>query len=305
MKKSIVVSFEPDKEGLTGRRCPDCGMYFKVKFGTGLPIDYHICPYCGYQASANEFFTNDQMGYAESVAIRELVKPLVDDLHRSFKSLERSTGGGFIQFKVSMKGGRFPIKYYQERILETDVTCDNCGLVFSIYGVFSNCPDCNKLNARVIFDKSIEASKKRLELASQDDINKNLRGELLSDALKSAVSSFDSLGKALRKKHPSRFPTKPKNLFQNISELNKALNDSFGREISDYTTPNDFDFLFKMFQVRHIYEHNSGVIDDDFVRRLPAYIPKKGGKYILSQKEIDSFVDKVLDLGIKIFNEVE
>jgi Zn finger protein HypA/HybF involved in hydrogenase expression len=45
------------------------------------------------------------------------------------------------------------IKHYQEKILETNIACDNCGLVFSIYGVFSNCPDCGRLNAKVIFEK--------------------------------------------------------------------------------------------------------------------------------------------------------
>lgn len=305
MKKSVMVSVDSDEEGFIGRECPECEMYFKLKLGTGLPIDYHICPYCGCRGSTDKFFTKDQIEYAQSVAVRKIMKPLMDDLHRSLKSLERSTRGGFIQFKVSMKGGHFPIKHYQEKILETDVNCDSCGLVFSIYGVFSNCPDCNKLNARVIFAKSIEASKKRLELSSQDDIDKNFREELLSDALKSAVSSFDSLGKALRNKHPSSFPTMPKNLFQNVNELDRALKKSFGKGVGDYMTPDDFDFLFKMFQVRHIYEHNAGVIDDDFVRKIPTYKTNKGRKYGLDHKEIDSFLEKTRELGNKIYSEVE
>jgi Zn finger protein HypA/HybF involved in hydrogenase expression len=48
---------------------------------------------------------------------------------------------------------RVSIRYKCQTQVETNIACDNCGLVFSIYGVFSNCPDCGRLNAKVIFEK--------------------------------------------------------------------------------------------------------------------------------------------------------
>ena len=84
-----------------------------------------------------------------------------------------------------------------------------------------------------------------------------------------AVSAFDALGKALRDKH-SAIPVRPLNLFQNLRELDKVLAKLTGKNISQILTPVDTDFLFLMFQVRHIYEHNAGVIDDEFVKKLPA-----------------------------------
>jgi hypothetical protein len=304
MNQEIKVHINPDENGFIGRECPECKMYFKVKPGTGLPITYHICPYCNHQGPNDTFFTEDQIKYAESVAMKKIIDPFLEKINKSFKTLENATKNGFIQFKVTTTGTPIQIKKYQEKILETDVTCNNCSLIFSIYGVFSNCPDCGKLNVKAIFDKSIEVSKKMLTLSEQNE-DINVKEELLKNALLGAISSFDSLGKELRNRHPTKFPSKPKNLFQNFIELDKTLKKSFNKNIKDYLSPEDSDFLLKMFQVRHIYEHYKGVIDDDFVKVLPEFVQQKGRKYKLEKQEIESFLNKMEVLTQKIYSESE
>ncbi len=305
MNQTFSISINPDEEGFIGRECPKCEEYFKVKTGTGLPIQYHICPYCDYKGSNKEFFTKEQIDYAKSVAIKKAVGPIFDDFHKSLKKLKTSTRGGFIQIKVHTSGNIFRIKYYQEKILETNVMCDNCGLMFSIYGVFSNCPDCGKLNAKVIFEKSIEVSRNKLKLSEDSAIETALKEELLKDSLIGAISAFDSLGKALRGKHNTKFPSNPKNLFQNFVKLNETLKNSFGKNIKDYLSQLDSDFLFKMFQVRHIFEHNAGVTDDDFIKNLPAFSSQKGKKYKIDNREIEEFLGKISKLMLSIYSEVE
>ncbi|GHO98355.1 hypothetical protein KSF_084030 [Reticulibacter mediterranei] len=189
-------------------------------------------------------------------------------------------------------------------MLETNVTCDSCGLVFSIYGVFSNCPDCGKLNARVIYEKSLDASNGKLILSDDDKIDEHIRADLIKDALVGTVSAFDSLGKALRAKH-STLPQRPKNLFQNFLELEKALNTVIGKDIAVLVGTGDRDFLFKMFQVRHIYEHNAGVIDADFVGKLPGYANQLGRKFPLKKDEVTLFVSLMRILGDIIYKAFE
>lgn len=304
-KVKVKIKIRLDEDGFLGRECPECKAYFKVKPGTGLSIHYHICPYCGHQGQNDKFFTEDQIEYVKSVAIREVVGPVFDDLNRSLRDLEQSTSGGLIQIKVETSGDLFKIKHYQEKILETNVCCDSCGLNFSIYGVFSNCPDCGRLNAKVIFDKSIEVLKKKLELSADNELDILVREDFLRDSLVGAVSSFDSLGKALKNKHKNIFPNKPKNLFQNFIELDNALVNAFKKGIKELLSKEDYEFLFKMFQVRHIYEHTAGVIDDDFIAKLPVFSLEKGRKYKLERFEINDFLDKLSLLVNNIYTEVE
>ena len=132
-----------------------------------------------------------------------MLGPALRDLQRSFKDLERSSRGSLIHFKVSTSRLELPIKYYSEKDLETLVYCDNCGLQFSVYGLFAVCPDCNRPNSMSMFMKSIEVVHKRIEpINNIPSDEKDLREGLLADCVSSCVSTFDSLGKRLRLEYP-------------------------------------------------------------------------------------------------------
>ncbi len=302
-QKTISVPMSTDEQGLFGRECMSCGMYFKIKPVADLTTTQGICPYCGYIDILGDFITQDQRAYLESVAARDILGPLLRDFADDLKRME-TPSNGFIQLKISATVPDFPIQYYQEKILETDVTCDTCGAVFAIYGVFSNCPICGKLNARVIYDKSLDASHGKLVLSGDGVIDEHIRADLIKDALTGTVSAFDALGKALRAKHTA-IPAKPTNLFQNFLALDKVLATLTGKTISQFLTPADSDFLFLMFQVRHIYEHNAGVIDSDFVKKLPAYAHLSGRKYPLKKDDVSLFIGLMRQLGDAIYGKFE
>jgi hypothetical protein len=306
MKKEVQIAFPTDEYGLTGRECPSCKGYFKVKFGTGLPTSHCICPYCGEKSDHDKFFTQAQIEYAQSIAIKEVLGPELKKLERSFKELERSTRGGFIQFKVKTSGFNFPLKYYQEKELETYITCDNCGLEFAVFGVFASCPDCTQLNALVIFNKSIDVAKKRLVLIdSLDEADVSLKDAILEDSLSGGVSAFDGFGKALRNKYPDKLSLRPKNLFQNVVALSDCLTNTCGKSLSDLVGKSEFEFLIKFFQVRHIYEHNMGVVDSDFVKKVPGLNYLKGKKYPLERTEIEKFLNELSKTGNVLMNFLE
>ena len=311
MEMKIGVDLPPDDKGFTGRECPQCRRYFKVKFGTGLHGSTCCCPYCGFSGSHNAFDTKDQVEYAKSVAMRkfmeDVVEPKLQELEQSFKELERATRGGFIQIRVDSRRSPLvmPLSNYQEKEVETYVKCDHCGLECAVYGVFANCPDCSKLNASIVFRKSIEVAHKRIKLVDLIQNDSELQNAILADALSSGVSAFDALGKALQRRYSTIFPDKPKNLFQNLKALSRSLSKSIGTSLSDIVGREDSDFLLKMFQVRHICEHNMGVIDDDFVRKVPELSNLKGRKYPLKQEEIDKFLNCILQTGNKILEILE
>ena len=131
---NVSVTIPLDENGMMGRECLECEQYFKLKPGTGLETDHCHCPYCDYEGNADTFWTQAQLEYARSIAMQQafnkIVKPQLDKLTNSFKQLERNSRNSLIQFKVKTTGNnyRFPIKYYSESDLETNLTCDNCGL---------------------------------------------------------------------------------------------------------------------------------------------------------------------------------
>lgn len=299
---NISIDIPLDENGMLGRECNECKRYFKLKPGTGLQTTYCHCPYCDYEGESDTFWTEAQIKYAESMAMNQafkmVIKPSMDQLFKSFKDLERRSKNSLLQFKVKVSGKEisFPVKYYTEQDIETTIECNNCGLIFSVYGVFARCPDCSELNAFLIYKKSLEIIQKQYEISQKPEIPTVLKDQTLVSVLNSAISVFDSLGKELRKRKPDKYPLKPKNLFQNLRVLNTSIGEIISNQLSNYSR------LDLMFQVRHIYEHNMGVIDEDFIKALPEYSDYVGRKYKISENDVKDFLQSMFDLG-KIIEE--
>lgn len=293
---SISVDIPTDENGLLGRECLKCEKYFKLKPGTGLPTNHCHCPYCDYEGDADTFWTPAQIEYAQSIAVNQIVdqflKPSLDKLRKSFKDLERKTRNSFIQFKVTKNtiNLKLPVKYYNELELETHVICDSCGLEFAVYGVFARCPDCTNLNAFLIFIKSIETAEKKLAIFLKPEVPEEIRNDSYKHIISDCISAFDALGKELRSKKPNIFPTRPRNLFQNLYLLNDGINNFISSQHSN------FDFLLKMFQVRHLYEHNMGVVDKDFAEKIPNSLHMIGKKYVIDRLEIEKFIENIYEI---------
>lgn len=292
-----------DAEGMFGRECPQCNKYFKVKTGTGLlNISTCTCPYCEHTDDSNEFLTPAQHKYIESVAVKKLLGPALRDLERQFKDLEQSTRHSLISFKVQTTGFDLPIQYYTEAELETIVTCDNCGLVFAIYGIFASCPDCAKLTAMSMFKKSLEVASKRLGILSR--MPADLQDALIIDTLSAAVATFDGLGKRLRSQFPAIFPDKPQNLFQNLDALDKALKQNASLDLVGLIGSDQFHKVYYMFQVRHIWNHNFGEADDGFVKKTNSDRSMIGKQVIPSEQEVREFLTLIELMGVTLREKI-
>ncbi len=296
----LSINIPLDENGMLGRECLECEQYFKLKPGSGIETELCHCPYCNYHGKSDTFWTQAQLEYVRSIAFQQafnkIIKPNLNKLIDSFKQLERNSRNSLIQIKVKTTGNdfKFPIKYYSEKELETNLICDNCRLEFAIYGVFSNCPDCNETNAFLIYEKSIEVIKKKLDIFSKPEIPEDIKEISLSTILTSSISAFDGLGKELRKKKPDHYPSKPKNLFQNLYVLNEKMGNFISNKHSDFNS------LMKFFQIRHIFEHNMGVVDSDCINKVPELNYLIGRKYKLTYSELDRFIKLMTELGVVI-----
>lgn len=293
-------------DGLVGRVCPTCDEFFKIKPGTGLPdINTTACPYCEYQGDPGEFTTQEQIDYAISVMAKEVVEPVLRDFQRSLKRIERRSQNSLIKIKVRTSSMTIPIKYYSEPVLETSVECDHCGLVFSVYGIFARCPDCLRPNSMEMFRKSIEVAKKRLDIFEQiPESEEELREALLIDAISAAVSTFDSLGKRMRAEYPEIIPSQPRNIFQNITALENALQEALGLELINLIGEEDYRVLVYMFQVRHIWNHNFGEADQDFIDKTNVDENLLGQRILPAKTEVEKLMSIVEDIGIMVRKEL-
>lgn len=292
LEDGINISLPTDENGLTGRECPnpECLGNFKVKFGTGLKgenLPCH-CPYCGQVAPHNKFWTSEQNDYVQSIAMNEVSKALKEFTKDWDRDLRQRSKNSFIKMSMEFKGGHHPIRYYQEKQLETHVVCDACTLEYSIYGVFAFCPDCGLHNSLQILRKNFELVEKEIKLA-QDSEDKELAKHLIEDALENAVSSFDGFGRAtcLAFSDKASDQDQAKEIsFQNINNAKNRVQTLFGFNMASSMDVNQWDFLVRCFQKRHLLAHTMGVIDEEYIKK--ANDPKAilGRKIVIAADEV-------------------
>lgn len=268
----ISIPIKRDEDGFTGRECPrsNCEGYFKIEFGTGLDEDdvpCH-CPYCGYVAAHDQFWTKEQVAYARSIAMRRLTDALRKDLKKMEFNIKPKGPFG-IGASLKFKPGRpIPVRHYREKKLETEVVCASCTLRYSVYGVFAFCPDCGRHNSLQILDKNIEIVAKMVNLAAEAE--REVGRGLIENSLEDCVSVFDGFGRELCRIYAAKAinaTSVERVSFQSLEGAKRNVQDAFGIDLSSGVTADEWQSLVRGFQKRHLIAHRMGVVDQDYVAR--------------------------------------
>lgn len=298
----VSVTLPRDEKGMMGRECPECELVFNIKTGTGLKgedLSCH-CAYCGHVAAHDQFFTKAQFEYAKSVALRQFT----DQLHRQLKRLEfnhrpRGPFGVDISMKVTTRP--YPIRYYGECELETEVVCDQCTLLYSIYGAFAFCPDCGSHNSFTILTKNLELADKMLGLAASQ--GRDLAEQLIGDALENVVSGFDGFGRELCRVAAPK-ATNPAEAedarFQNLKSARTRVQKLFSIDLTTLVTATDWEFACRCFQKRHLLAHKMGVVDDDYLKATNDPTAIVGRKVLVGPDEVKRLSTVIRQLGEKL-----
>ena len=218
------------------------------------------------------------------------------------RRLRRASRGSFIQLWMEYKGRPHPIHYYQEKRLETEVTCDVCTLEYAIYGVFAYCPDCRTHNSIQILNKNLELAEKQVSLASGED--GDFTAYLIADALENAVSAFDGFGRELCAVHAASAsnPGRAQNVsFQNLARADQRLQELFDISLSGNLDANEWEFVSRCFQKRHLFAHKMGVVDEAYIDASGDTQAVVGRKVSIAPDEVTAFIAHLRRLGAYLF----
>ena len=309
---SVSVTLPKDERGFLGRECPvkECEGYFNIKPGTGLTGSDLLChcPYCGHRGQPDTFYTKEQIAYAHSVALNQVSRAFQQDMKDLAKQLEyRSPPGDFIGLNISTTfepGSLPPVRHYREKALETDVVCDTCTLNYTIYGVFGFCPDCGQHNSRQILEKNLELAGKQVALAAT--LESDLAAHLIGDALENVVSAFDGFGRETCRLHANTAttPAKATNVsFQSLANARQKVQDLFGIDITQAVTPQEWDFICRNFQKRHLLAHKMGVVDQAYITATHDTSAVVGRKAAIEASDVKQLVSQLSLLGAYLFSQ--
>jgi hypothetical protein len=162
---------------------------------------------------------------------------------------------------------------------------------YKVYGVFAYCPDCGQTNTLQILAADFGIIQKMLDLAAGLDYD--MKPKMIEDALENCVSCFDGFGKNLCRLYAAKAQNAERaaNIrFQNLGGANKSVQEQFQIEMPQGITALDWNFIVRCFQKRHLFEHNKGVVDRDYIAKSGDTSAIEGRKVLLETDEITKLI---------------
>jgi len=225
--------------------------------------------------------------------MREVQKTLGADLRKWGKELERTTRGGFIQIKTEYKSTPMPIYYYEEKELETTLACEECGLVYSVFGKFAYCPDCGVDNTLQILRANLDLVRKLLAQAKAEE-NAEFQEFLGHNALEDIVSAFDSFGRnSVRLFTKNTKKSEISISFQNIIRAHEIIQAEFGFDFLNGLETEDWEKVIRNFQKRHLISHNDGIVDNAYLQITNDPEAVLGRKIAVTAEDVEDMLSSI------------
>ncbi|MFZ1980036.1 MAG: hypothetical protein WAU61_01915 [Smithella sp.] len=251
----IAVFMASDSHGKFGHECPECNKHFRTD---NIPAAFPLtCPYCGLRAESYHYLTPPQKTY---------IKHYVELLIKGCENLSPNSTSEIVidmnSIADAVSEDPRPDFYYTSTTQQTEFMCADCNSYNDIRGRYGYCASCGCRNT---------AESQRIAL---DGVRNQIKEGVLSpmDAVKKAVSEFDSAARDYVEQLISRVPMKESRinqlkqlLFHNLDKFDEIMKACFGINLL-IGMEGERDFIRKMFLRRHVYEHGGGVASERYVR---------------------------------------
>jgi predicted nucleic acid-binding Zn-ribbon protein len=159
---------------------------------------------------------------------------------------------------------------YSEEKQQNLYRCDKCHVGYDILGEYAGCPSCGRRNYMHVFGSKIGSLEKRFQEVDEKVSDRHER-EVEWERLIRCVSEFEAMANDLRNQlllipaAPRRKSDLQSLSFQNIKKANDCIGRWFGFEILEGLSVPDRDFLNIMFNRRHVFTHNAGRVDQEYI----------------------------------------
>lgn len=255
-KPSLLAFVISDRQQMFGMQCPNCRSYFRTDY-CGAQV---ICPYCMTRRSILFFVTPNQREFIAAqcrafVQSYESGQDLVIDLDQ-------------IELGENRAGWKYTEVKQQHQFLcecgpKSKIKCD-------ILGEYGGCPHCGRRNYRQVIEAQLTAAETEFRDADAQLKERHDR-EIAWERLTRCISEFEALANDVRKvlllipATPPRKAELANVSFQRILKASESLDRWFGFKMLHGLSEEDGRFLNRMFNRRHLFTHNGGRVDQEYI----------------------------------------
>lgn len=313
----IPITIYSDEKGYFDRECPNenCLYTFKINmedWKEKVSDEEVHCPLCGHVDTSDKWWTQAQLDAMRNLAENWAMTYIQNELEKSFKSLERSTRNNKF-CKITYKPGHRvtfinnPLGQSQE--WEQEIQCPQCLTRYSVIGSAFFCPCCGYNVIDNVFDESLDTVKKMIDsLSEMEEMLEKSYGKdkavsmcrsMLEGSLGDVVSSFQKFAEIKYKSVSGR--DAKVNDFQIVDKGSHLFQEACGKDYNCWLSADELNKMNLMFQRRHIYEHNGGIVDEKYIQKSADSSYRVGQRIVIHDKDVIDFIAiiKKLTDGLK------
>ena len=292
-RPSILVWLFSDDHGYFGRLCPKCNSYFRIN---GTP-KIMSCPYCLCKTEFIDFCTPNQ---------REFIKGFVEVRENAVET-QTSVNVDFDEIAKNLQENSKSPWVYKEETQQTIFECTKCKMKTDILGEYAICPKCGSLNCENIFDIKLSYLENRFAVIDETVDDRHQRESEWEQLLRS-VSEFEGLGNDLKKFLSTKPMTEKRRndlkslSFQRVINSNEKIKEWFDVDYLNGISEEDREFINKMFNKRHLFTHNNGKVDQEYINNTSDSSVRLNELIRLKSKEIKRLLHNIRIMGINFIN---
>jgi hypothetical protein len=155
------------------------------------------------------------------------------------------------------------------------------------------------------FEKNVEFVEKTIALAEKQD--NSLAERLVGDSLENLVSAFDGFGREVCKVASAKAtnPSEASDVrFQNLVGAQKRVQKLFGFDLSAFLSQQEWTFVCRCFEKRHLLAHKMGVVDEAYVKATSDHSVFIGRKIVIVSTEVHRLGDLLSRLGAELSRQL-
>jgi hypothetical protein len=244
--RNLMVFIVCDSEMMYGAQCPVCSAYWRSKSPS------KFCVSCGFRGQPHMFLTEAHGAYLEQYC-------------SLFAKVQAAEDGKHVidldAVADAVNSVEKPPFYYAEESQQNKFLCVECNCVVDILGRFGYCSLCGTRNDFQELVRTLEAIRKRVNAEDAREA-----------CVRDAVAAFDSfVGQDVRellRRVPmtkSRINRLENSRFHNVNLVRDELKNTFDIDVFDGINAKDQRFAALTFLRRHVYEHNGGEADEEYI----------------------------------------
>jgi hypothetical protein len=231
------------------------------------------CPYCGERFPSDSLWTPAQLQFARDKAIQEVMPQVEREVRDVFRRAFQGKKGW--TFKPGPPPRRRPDPPPPvERTVDSELICPDCATRFQVDGIFGYCPGCRAENLK-LYDANLAIIRREVQTSSNPV-------RALRHAYADLVATFESFARKEAARHGIE-----RGRFQNLDHTRRTLRSALGIDIFSDLDASELRTLARVFEKRHVHEHNQGIASPRYVQEIPEDQHLLGKPVPLSIEELE------------------